>query len=102
MDRHLHCQWPGWPEGMSDDEAEADEDEDDGADEDEDGDDADGDVDSDEEMQDATGEKNTDTPNEPAEPATPDAPAGQWLAGQGVKGHDAIAVVDQDEPMVVQ
>ncbi|KZV68615.1 hypothetical protein PENSPDRAFT_582159 [Peniophora sp. CONT] len=84
--------------GMSEDEAE-----DDGADEDEDADaDADADADSDEEMQDATGEKNTDTPNEPAEPATPDAPAGQWTAEQGAKGHDAISVVDQGEPMVVQ
>lgn len=80
--------------GMSEDEAE-----DDGAEEDED---ADADADSDEEMQDATGEKNTDTPNEPAEPATPDAPAGQWTAEQGAKGHDAISVVEQGEPMVVQ
>ena len=82
--------------GMSEDEAEG---EDDGADEDKDSD-ADGDADSDEEMQDATGEK--DTPTEPVEPATPDAPAGQWGAEQGGKGHDAIAVVDQGEPMVVQ
>lgn len=74
--------------GMSEDEAE---------DEDEDGD-ADGDADSDEEMQDGTGEN--DTPNEPTEPATPDALAGEWAAEQGAKGHDAIAVVDQGEPML--
>ncbi|VDB94051.1 unnamed protein product [Peniophora sp. CBMAI 1063] len=86
--------------GMSEDEAEAEDD-----DEDEDGNadaDADGDADSDEEMHDAPGEKNIDTPNEPAEPATPDALTAVWTSDQGVKGHDAIAVVDQGEPMVLQ